>query len=180
MWILYFFEFIGLICWRIQWRKEILNEFLHVCLLRKCNKRNENIDYFNFLGILHVLSRRTWRTCYFVLPKIIKRIKKEKNLITLFNWFMFVIVFFSVCDLVLMFKFEFVFFVFGSGLVLYVLVLMFKSVIVFLFKMNYILIDVFYYFNFVFSFLISLKLINNLFLYLEADMAFFLMLIKIF
>ena len=62
----------------------------------------------------------------------------------------------------------------------YVLVLMFKSVIVFLFKMNYILIDVFYYFNFVFSFLISLKLINNLFLYLEADMALFLMLIKIF
>ena len=90
----YFFGFIGLICWRIQWRKEILNEFLHVYLLRKCNKRKENIDYFNFLGILHVLSRRTWRTCYFVFPKIIKRKKKEKNLITLFNWFMFVIVLF--------------------------------------------------------------------------------------
>ena len=49
-------------------------------------------------------------------------------LITLFNWFMFVIVFF-VCDLVLMFKFEFVF---GFGLCLMFLCLMFKSVIVFL------------------------------------------------
>ena len=55
----YFFGFMGLICWRIQWRKGILNEFLHVYLLRKCNKRKENIDYFNFLGNLHVLSRRT-------------------------------------------------------------------------------------------------------------------------
>ena len=47
-------------------------------LLRKCNKRKENIDYFNFLGNLHVLSQRTWRTCYFVLPKIMKR-KERKN-----------------------------------------------------------------------------------------------------
>ena len=62
-----------------------------------------------------------------------------------------------------MFKFEFVFFVFGSGFVLYVLVLMFKYVIMFLFKMNQIWIDAFYCFNFVFSFLISLKLINKIF-----------------
>ena len=59
MWILIFFGFIGLIFWRIRWRKGILNEFLHVYLLRKCNKRKENIDYFNCLGNLHVLSQRT-------------------------------------------------------------------------------------------------------------------------
>ena len=46
----------GLICWWIRWRKAILNEFLHVYLLRKLNKRKENIDYFNFLGNLDVLS----------------------------------------------------------------------------------------------------------------------------
>ena len=91
-----FIIFLGLWVWFVGWfggekRKEILNEFLHVYLLRKCNKRKENIDYFNFLGNLHALSWRTWRTCYFVLPKIMKR---KKNLITLFNWFMFVIVFF--------------------------------------------------------------------------------------
>ena len=74
----YFSGFMGLIRWRIWWRKWILNEFLHVYLLRKCNKRKENIDYFNFMGNLHVLSRRTWRTCYFVLPKIMKR-KERKN-----------------------------------------------------------------------------------------------------
>ena len=55
----YFFGFMGLICCRIRWRKGILNEFLYVYLLRKCNKRKENIDYFNFLGNLHVLSQRT-------------------------------------------------------------------------------------------------------------------------
>ena len=55
----YFSGFMGLIRWRIWWRKGILNEFLHVYLLRKCNKRKENIDYFNFMGNLHVLSRRT-------------------------------------------------------------------------------------------------------------------------
>ena len=80
----YFSGFMGLICWRFRWMIEILNEFLHVYLLRKCNKRKEKIDYFNFLGNLHVLSWRTWRTRYFVFPKIMKR-KKEKNLITLFN-----------------------------------------------------------------------------------------------
>ena len=46
--IYYFSGFMGLICWRIQWRKGILNEFLHV-----------NFCMFNFLGNLHVLSRRT-------------------------------------------------------------------------------------------------------------------------
>ena len=90
----YFSRFMGLIFWWIRWRKTILNEFLHVYLLRKLNKRKENIDYFNFLGNLHVLSRRTWRTCYFALPKIMKKKKKKKNLITLFNWFMFVVVLF--------------------------------------------------------------------------------------
>ena len=52
----YFSGFMGLICWRFRWRIGILNEFLHVYLLRKFNKRKENIDYFNFLGNLHVLS----------------------------------------------------------------------------------------------------------------------------
>ena len=52
----YFSGFMGLICWRFRWMIEILNEFLHVYLLRKCNKRKEKIDYFNFLGNLHVLS----------------------------------------------------------------------------------------------------------------------------
>ena len=46
----YFSRFMGLICWRFQWRIGILNEFSHVYLLRKCNKRKENIDCFNFLG----------------------------------------------------------------------------------------------------------------------------------
>ena len=72
----YFSRFMGLICWRFQWRIGILNEFLHVYLLRKCNKRKENIDCFNFLGnhtcSSYVLSRRT---CYFVLSKIMKRKK---------------------------------------------------------------------------------------------------------
>ena len=122
----------GLICWRIRRRKWILNEFLLVYLLRKCNKRKENIDYFNFLGNIHVLSRRTF---YFVLPKIMNRKKKEKILTTLFSVYVCYCVL-CVCDLVLMFKFEYVFFVFGSGFVFYVLVLMFKFVIVFLFKMN--------------------------------------------
>ena len=62
-----FSGFMGLICWR---KIGNLNEFLHVYLLRKCNKRKENIDYLNFLGNFHVLSRRT---CYCVLPKIMKR-----------------------------------------------------------------------------------------------------------
>ena len=37
----YFSGFMGLICWRFRWMIEILNEFLHVYLLRKCNKRKE-------------------------------------------------------------------------------------------------------------------------------------------
>ena len=43
-------RFMGLIYWRFRWRIWILNEFSHVYLLRKYNKRKENIDCFNFLG----------------------------------------------------------------------------------------------------------------------------------
>ena len=52
-----FFGFMGLIFWRFWWRIKILNEFLHVYLLRKCIKRKENIDYFNFLGNHTCFSR---------------------------------------------------------------------------------------------------------------------------
>ena len=38
-----------------------------------------NFCMFNFLGNLHFLSRRTWRTCYFVLLKIMKRKKRKKK-----------------------------------------------------------------------------------------------------
>ena len=80
----YFSGFMGLICWRFRWRIGILNESLHVYLLRKCNKGKENIDYFNFLGNLHVLSQRTR---YFFLPKIMKRKKIELLILTILYFF---------------------------------------------------------------------------------------------
>ena len=62
LWVLICFKFLGLVfscgfddffglffsCWRFRWRIGILYEFLHVYLLRKCKKREENIEFLIF------------------------------------------------------------------------------------------------------------------------------------
>ena len=87
----YFSRFMGLICWRFRWRIGILNEFSHVYLLRKCNKRKENIDCFNFLG------NYTCSSCSFPKNMLLcsfENNEKKKKLITIFNQIVFYFIYF--------------------------------------------------------------------------------------